>query len=208
MEPSQHLTRPSAPAASQIIQTRAAPMPASNPTASASKPRQACVIISKRRRSRRSATTPPYMPSSNDGPDCNAFVTPSARPQWLNSRISQFSTVISTQVPTIETTCATRYHRKLRCRSADSVRLERTFGDGWTTGSRLSVFHFGIASSSKPPADDTAAPLTTFCQQRRSMQRLHALDPLAAGYMIAGTSREWTVPQLQLRRLRTHGPHG
>ncbi len=50
---------------------------------------QLCVIMSMRRLSYRSASTPPYHAQQQDGPNCSAVVRPSATP--LSSEICSTS---------------------------------------------------------------------------------------------------------------------
>ncbi len=72
------------------------------PSASAWTPISDCSTTIRRRLSTRSATRPPYGPSSSTGSVCNAITIPSAAAEWVSCSTSQACAVDCIQVPTSE----------------------------------------------------------------------------------------------------------
>ena len=62
------------------------------------------VIVSSRRLSSRSASTPPQLPSSSSGRHCRPAVMPTAAPLPVSCTISHISATICIQLPEIDTT--------------------------------------------------------------------------------------------------------
>ena len=82
-------TTPSAEASSSTCQYCTTPPRSSTPITSAMRAKPVWVARSSRRLSPRSASTPPHMPNSSDGPNCSAVTIPSAVPELVSWRTSQ-----------------------------------------------------------------------------------------------------------------------
>jgi hypothetical protein len=63
------------------------------------------VIISRRRLSWRSASTPPNAPNNRIGTNCSAAVRPTAMPLSVSRTTSHISATICIQLPLIEMIC-------------------------------------------------------------------------------------------------------
>jgi hypothetical protein len=88
----------------KTIHASTAPPAASAQSASAGIAISVCVIVSSRRLSSRSASTPPQLPSSRIGRNCRPAVMPTAAPLPVSSTISHISATICIQLPEMETT--------------------------------------------------------------------------------------------------------
>ncbi len=126
-------------------------------------PITACSATRRRRLSVRSATSPPYGPTSRIGRVCAAKVRPTHVADPVISRTSQAWATICIQVPTSEIDCPAKYSRKLGIDSAEKVSRRSAASRPAPRASSIAVM---------PPSSPTPrSPRHT--QQQRHGQSLH-----------------------------------
>jgi hypothetical protein len=97
------LTLPRKKTSASTIQGWTVPAATIANRASAGSAITACVTISSRRLSKRSARRPPQAPKRRIGRNCSAVVMPTMTPLPVSERISQISATICIQLPESET---------------------------------------------------------------------------------------------------------
>ena len=102
---SSELTVPRVSTTAQTIHTSTEPWTVSAHSTAAGMAIAACVHISRRRLSMRSASTPPQAPNSSIGRNCSAAVTPTSAPLCVSWTISHISAMFCIQLPDSETIC-------------------------------------------------------------------------------------------------------
>jgi hypothetical protein len=99
---SKTLTKPSASARTNTIHSRMTPVPTSTARSAASTPDESWVTYIVRRRSKRSAMTPPHGPSRKIGRKRAATLRPSAVPEWVSCSTRNDCATVCIQVPPTE----------------------------------------------------------------------------------------------------------
>ena len=105
------VTKPSATASPNTIQTCTTPVSTMSHITTASTAIDVCVTSSTLRRSKRSATAPPQSPNSNTGKKRKAKVAPTAAPLCVSVNTSQASAIVCIHEPTWETRSPAKYRR-------------------------------------------------------------------------------------------------
>jgi hypothetical protein len=102
---------PAAAASAYASQTISAPENASAVSARATTIDAVCVTMTRRRLSKRSATTPEIRPKMVNGAKRQKARKPTATAEWVSSTTYQASAMFCIQVPTRETTCPVKNSR-------------------------------------------------------------------------------------------------
>src|SRR5687767_3367408 len=135
---------------------------------SAAMPAATCVKSSNRRRSIKSANTPPRSVKINPGAVATNASRPSQKGELVKVRTSQPCATACIHVPTFERNAPIQKRRKLRCESARNIPLRRA-----VRGVISETISMGISRLAPPRGQRTATRVATNSHDLRDDRERH-----------------------------------